>query len=61
MSRGGVMAVVDVQDDGVTVICLPPDEAEELAQVLAHRPWCNTAWNLAQQILYEQRRRNGGG
>jgi|29_taG_2_1085357.scaffolds.fasta_scaffold37261_2 hypothetical protein len=37
------MAVVDVQDDGVTVICLLPDEAEELAETLAHRPWSSAA------------------
>ena len=50
------MAVVDVQDDGWTVICLHPDDAEELAETLAHRPWSSAAWNLAQIYYYERDR-----
>jgi len=56
------MAAVDVEDDGVTVICLTPGEADELADVLiGGRPFVtygspDKGWNLGQQILYERDR-----
>ena len=61
------MAVVDVEDDGVTVICLTPWEANELADVLiGGRPFVtggspDKGWNLGQQILYERDRRDRHG
>jgi hypothetical protein len=56
------MAAVQVDDDGVVVICMGAKEAAVLVETLVGRKahWINTTiddgWNLAQQILYERDR-----
>ena len=56
------MAAVQVDDDGVVVICMGAEEAAVLVETLvgrkAHWIWTtiDDGWNLAQQILYERDR-----